>query len=286
MSIAQKRYLENIVSKYLHATFDNETVSDNIAYGYIEAFKRAINFKDIIRKHLTFQKGKNSTFKPVDIIDFMIDANILGYSRFTHMDDLKDDVTYQKIKQHVMPSEKVCRDLIEAMANNMSGQSAMTLRNINKDILAQMAKYQGSRNVTMNIDDTVCTIFGDQEGAEVGYNPRYKGRSSFKEKLAVLHASHEVIDLTLESGKNSIQNDLIGFINSAKAMLPAKWNLTTVRMDSGTYSDKVLSSLEDQGLKYVIKCKKYEHVKCIIDTVIAHEHFSPWIEIDKMFSVN
>ncbi len=57
-------------------------------------------------------------------------------------------------------------------------------------------------------------------------------------------------------------------------------------MDSGTYSDKVLTFLESRNLKYVVKCKKYEHIQWIIQTAIAHEHLSPWQDIGKVFSVN
>ncbi len=40
------------------------------------------------------------------------------------------------------------------------------------------------REVWLDIDDTVITLFGNQEGAVVGYNPRYRGRPSHKAKVA------------------------------------------------------------------------------------------------------
>src|ERR1019366_5342212 len=36
-----------------------------------------------------------------------------------------------------------------------------------------------------DLDSTVLTVFGHQEGAEVGYNPRYRGKRSYDPLLCV-----------------------------------------------------------------------------------------------------
>lgn len=286
MSISYQAENEKTSPKIFKATFDNNTASDNLAFSYVESFKQTIGFLNILRNRLTYLKSSNSTFSTVDIIDYMADALILGYSRFYHMDILRGDKAYARIKDRKLPSEKVCRDLIRELALQMPEEAAKALRLVSKDILSQMAELGTARDVFLDIDDTVCTIYGNQEGAEVGYNPRYKGRASFKEKLAVISGTRELVNLTLEGGKHNIQNGLIDFILSSHALLPESWHLAGVRMDSGTYSDPVLTFLESRQLKYVIKCKKYEHIRWIIQTVIAHEHLSPWQDIDKVFSVN
>ena len=272
--------------KILQATFNNSTVSGNGTFAYVEHFKQTIEFMDILRRQLPYMKGSNSTFQTAEVIDFMIDALILGHSRFSHMEALRKDEAYVRIKERQMPSEKVCRDLIERLAEEMPEAAAEALRMINRDILLQMANLGSPRDVCLDIDDTVCTVYGDQEGAEVGYNPQYKGRASFKEKLAVISGTRELVDLTLEGGKHHIQNELTDFIQSCRTLLPESWRLNTIRMDSGAYSDPVLTFLEEEQLTYVIKCKKYDHIQWIIDTVIRQEHLSPWQEIDKSFSVN
>ncbi len=286
MNISHWAQIGKTSPKILQATFDNSTVSDHAAFAYFEHFKQIIGFPDILDQRLPCLKGSNSTFPTAEVVDFMIDALILGHTRFSHMEALRKDEAYTHFKERAMPSEKVCRDLIERWAEEMPEDAAESLRMSNRDILHQMARLGTSRNVRLDIDDTVCTVYGEQEGAEVGYNPRYKGRASFKEKLAVISGTRELVDLTLEGGKNTIQSELMVFIQSCRTLLPKSWHLTTIRMDSGAYSDPVLTFLEDEKLKYVIKCKKYDHIRWIIDTVIRQEHLSPWREIDKTFSVN
>lgn len=46
------------------------------------------------------------------------------------------------------------------------------------------ARMEPTREVWLDFNDTVVTLFGHQEGAEVGYNPRYRGRPSHKIKVA------------------------------------------------------------------------------------------------------
>lgn len=73
---------------------------------------------------------------------------------------------YIKFKGNA-PSEKVCRDLLL----DLPGQTKSELRWINKQVISLKAKSEGYRDVAMDIDDTVCTVYGDQEGAGVGYDP-------------------------------------------------------------------------------------------------------------------
>jgi hypothetical protein len=50
-------------------------------------------------------------FTTAEIIEYLIDSNILGYSRFNATEDLGKDIGYKNIKEtDRLPSEKVCRD--------------------------------------------------------------------------------------------------------------------------------------------------------------------------------
>jgi hypothetical protein len=118
-------------------------------------------------------------------------------ARFNHMDELRCDNAYLKLKSQAL-SEKVCRDLLL----NLSARTASELRLINKQLLTRKARSEGCRSVVLNIDDTVCTVYGDQEGASVGCNPKKNGRQFFKEKVGILASTNEVINLTLENRKH------------------------------------------------------------------------------------
>lgn len=54
------------------------------------------------------------------------------------------------------PSEKVCRDLLNALPEN----ACDNLRALNKSLLKIQANTQPPKEVMMDFDDTVVTVFG------------------------------------------------------------------------------------------------------------------------------
>ncbi|WP_019907280.1 IS1380-like element ISTps2 family transposase [Thermoanaerobacter indiensis] len=282
MSLTLNLPKEKGFSKYiLPATFDNFTVSNNVTFTYIQAFKEKIGFNKILSSILSFKKAPNAVFQPAEIIDFMIDSVIQGNTRFLHMEQLRYDNAYTEIKGHKVPSEKVCRDLIKAMPES----SLEELRLINKTLLSLQSKGT-KREVIMNFDDTVCTIFGEQEGASVGYNPRYHGRPSFKEKIGIIANTDELVNVTLEEGKHHTNHGFLDFVKSCEEQLPENWIIKRVRVDRGAFDYDNILYFESKGYEYVMKAKNQAWIRCFIDYVNQREHLYPWTEIDKTFSVN
>ena len=60
------------------------------------------------------------------------------------------------------------------------------LHRFNDWLLAQFIRRPEHRSrLILDLDSTVVTVFGRQEGAEVGYNPRYRGKRSYDPLLCV-----------------------------------------------------------------------------------------------------
>ena len=279
MILAQNQISLNRNQNILPAKFTNSTVSKHASISYLQDFKDKIGLTQLLEDGLTYQKHHNCLFTTVETIDFLLDAAVLGYTRFNHMDQLRYDNAYTILKGGA-PSEKVCRDLLL----NMPESAKTELRWINRQLLARKAKTEGCRNVVLNIDDTVCTVYGSQEGSGIGYNPGKKGRASFKEKVGILGTTNEIINLTLEDGKHHTNYELESFMRKCRILLPDEWILQRVRIDSGAYDIDNLDYLDSSGLEFVIKCKKYAHIKLIIDVVKQKEHLYDWQPIDDMFS--
>lgn len=265
----------------VRAKFNNSTVSSNVTVTYLEAFKKRIGFRTLIENSLTYRKHHNAIFSATDTIDFMINAAILGYSRFTHMDVLRHDGVFSETMNFKVPSEKVCRDLLL----DMPAETANELRQLNKKLLELQAVQEGPREVTLNIDDTVVTVFGHQEGSAIGYNPRYKGRPSYKEKLCIVANTDEVLNVTLESGSSHLNNNFMDFYKSCLDILPKNWYVKRIRVDKAVFDQKNLKEWEDSQVEYVVKVRMNQSVKKIIDYVNQHPAYYPWTEIDRTFSV-
>jgi hypothetical protein len=282
MSLPQNNTKINSFNKLnIPAKFDSRTVSSCPAFSYLEAAKSSIDFKSLISDNISYQKAPNAIFQPADIIDFMVDTSILGYSRFSHYENLREDAGYLQIKNFNVPSEKVCRDLLKAMPE----ESVNELRELNKNLLATIAKTQPAKEVILDFDDTVCTVFGNQEGSANGYNPRYKGRPSFKEKVGIISKTDELLNLTLEEGTHHSNHEFLSFLESCIETLPKTWYLKRIRADRGFFDQKNFRYCEDNGIEYVIKAKMQNGVKKIIDYANENPDQYPWVKIDNTFSV-
>jgi len=82
----------------------------------------------------------------------MIDAVILGYTRFSQMEQLRNDVCYAEIRGEASPM--VCRDLLKLLPADANTK----LCALNKSLLNLQANSQPIREIMLDFDDTVVTV--------------------------------------------------------------------------------------------------------------------------------
>lgn len=267
----------------MRAEFNDTKVTSVATFTYVELFKRIINLPSILKDGVAYEKGANSVFETAEIIEYLIDCIILGYSRFSHTEYLRNDVGYKKIKEtDRLPSEKVCRDLL----NDLQPETLIELRNINKQILELKSQTEEVREVCINFDDTVITIFGNQKGSGVGYNPRYNGRPSFKEKVGFISGTDELLDITLENGKHHSNYEFLDFFKKCVDQLPKRYIIKRVRLDRGFFDEDNFLYFEEQGIEYVVKAKMYSTIKKIINYINEQSKDFSWQPISSNFSVS
>lgn len=266
----------------LKAKFNDKKVTTAANFIFLELFKKIIGLSNLINDGISYEKSANSTFHVAEIIEYLIDANILGFSRFSHIEDLRRDEGYKKIKDcEILASEKVCRDLLKSLPE----EALLELRAINKQILELKSKTEKIREVCINFDDTVVTIFGNQEGSGIGYNPRYNGRPSFKQKVGFISGTDELLNITLEDGKHHSNYEFLDFFKKCVDQLPTRYLLKRVRLDRGFFDEKNFTYFEDEGIEYVVKCKMYSSLKKVIEYINENPKDFKWQNISSNFQV-
>lgn len=99
MKIISQNINSEIKKLNLKANFNDKIVSSVATFTYVELFKKIINLSALIKNGVAYKKGDNSVFSAAETIEYLIDANILGYSRFNSIEDLRKDAGYKKIKE-------------------------------------------------------------------------------------------------------------------------------------------------------------------------------------------
>ena len=260
---SQKK-LERLAAKTnLPVTFDNASVTAYGNFGLFETFKKVVGLKELFHNYTDIKRRHNCIYTAHEIIDTMVDAVALGLLRFSHMEALKQDPGYQTIKNYeTVPDERTLRYLLAKLTEKHVEQ----LRKVNDALLSLKADLDSPRSVWLDFDDSVITVFGNQEGSEVGYNPRYHGRSSYKVKVAFVSGSSELINADLCGGKTASNGGFLDFLKETLAKIdPRKTVVEGIRIDRGFFDEANFIYLEDEGLQYVCKGKMTVGMKKIIN---------------------
>jgi len=277
----EKYRLQKKIRKYnLSITFDNDTTTKFANFGSVEAFKQAIGFKDLISKTFTMRKAPNSKFQSPEMLDFLFDAQVLGLSRFEHINDLRYDLGYLKIKGDLkdFPEETAFRRLFKSLETNPLEE----LRSINQQLIAMHAVTKDPIEVWLDCDDTVITLHGSQEGGEVGYNPRYHGRPSIKAKAAFIAETAETANLKAYGGKTHSNGEFLDFFKETEQLLPHNYITKGVRLDKGFFDEKNFEYFESRALLYVCKAPMRGGLKKVVNYLNEQ---NLWQELDEYYSV-
>ncbi len=260
--------------------FDNRNTTAFGSFALVETFKRAVGFSKMIAEEFDKPKGTNSVYSSEDLLEMLVDANILGASRFTHSEMLQKDPGYHRVKGiDRFPDERTFR----RMLSELNAVHVEELISLNRRLLQAKSHTEQPREVWIDIDDTVITLFGEQSGGHVGYNPRYRGRPSYSSRVAFLGGSDEIINLELSPGSMRGTEGFEEFFIDCERALPHKWVVRGVRCDAGFSSDTTFSFLEDRQLLYACKVKKTKRLQGCIDYI---DRMSMWQQLDENYCVS
>lgn len=270
-----ERKLKHVLLK---PEFNNETTTAFGNFHLLETFKQSIDLNGIIRETFTLKKGPNSVYSAEDTLGFLIDSCALGHSRFEHTEALRFDPGYKDVKGIARyPSEKVFRDFF-ALFNL---EHLKELCEINRLLIELRSQWEGPKEVWFDLDSTTITLFGEQEGGEVRYNARYRGRPSFELMLCFVNDTSELIYIEICPEGQTPKTEFRDFLSKCESLLPKNYVLRGLRIDKGFFSESNIEYLEENSLAYVAKVPQYSNVRHYLETVPEEE----WIEVNEFTSV-
>jgi len=240
-------------------------------------------------------------------------AGLVGFGRFTHdigldrklverFDDMKSgpNLVYRMGIQLRLLLDAIVADEdrvfgIEALAADrlfcrLAGGSVPSidtlyrdLRRFDEDHLAALEQLMAEQGMVglhrspqvlhVDVDSTVEPVFGHQEGALPGPNPRYHGRPSYHPLLACLAETATCIGAILRPGDRGFGEQdvatILGWLNRLRHRLDSRTTIT-VRVDSAGDCTAVLSALQQDQFRFVVKLKATED---LVGAALLHGHW-------------
>ena len=220
---------------------------------------------------LGLAKAANAIFPTHRILQMLIIGWILGCERLFHFKSLQGDALIaqalgSRVPHHTLLNKELLR------LGKAHDHLAPALRKLNVEIIVP----QLPDALILDLDSTVETVYGNQQGAEVGYNSHKRGRKSLHPLLVYEGQSRMLVNAALRPGNTSSSTDVLAFARQTLALLHSH-NVRYARFDKGFGGEDFYAFWESRQIGYVGKLKwtsrLQEHVK-------ACEHWQRFVDED------
>jgi hypothetical protein len=221
------------------------------AWGGMGLMKRLLDHMDFasaLQQAELPQPGSNRGYRPEQLImQFMLSV-WCGANRFEHAEVTRHDPVLKQLfgfKQ--MANFKAIMRLFRKFTQADNERIANSL-------YAWQFQQLSIDGLTLDLDSTVMTRCGTQEGAARGYNPTKPGRVSHHPLMAFISDTRMIANCWLRPGNTASANNVTAFLDCTLSHLAGK-RIGLLRADSGFSDDAFLSTLEARKLSHIIALK-------------------------------
>jgi hypothetical protein len=204
---------------------------------------------------------RNADYPAADLILALLYATIAGLRRINKTELLQYNGTFlDLLGLRRFPDQSTLRRFLKRLPI----KSIRQLVGLHDRLRSQLFSLpQTPSSLIFDLDSVVLTLYGHQQGARVGYNPKKKGRRSYHPLLCFEAYRQEFWHGSLRPGNTIANTGVVFFLQRCLAKVPAciARSRIRVRADSGFFGGKFIGTLENQGLGYVIVAKEYRPIK-------------------------
>ena len=113
-------------------------------------------------------------------------------------------------------------------------------------------------HIAIDIDTTVETIYGNQEGGRVGHNPKHRGKKGYRPILCFIEQTREYLYGKLRKGKTVSGEETAKVIGTLKNHLPSCVQKVLLRADAEFMSWNSVEAALDEGYDFIFSNKQCE----------------------------
>lgn len=227
-----------------------------------------IGFKTLIKNNIDLpQPGSNRGYDVPTILESFIASVWCGANRFSHTEITRHDKALGQIFDW---DDTPGQDTFKRFFAKFTQGTNQRVSDYFYSWIFDNFKFD---HFTLDIDSSVLTRYGVQEGSKKGYNPNKKGRPSHHPLIAFIDDVKLVANMWLRSGNTSSANNFLAFLEDTLNKLKNK-TVGLIRLDSGFFQANIMELLETKMIDYVIAVKFTHPIQRII------KENNSWILLD------
>jgi hypothetical protein len=226
---------------------------------FFTEFMRVLQLRRFLTRHLRYPR-RNQDYQLSQMILSLVYPITLGLDRLETASLLRSDGTFQYLTGLPgYPSPQSLRRFLLQAAPDFREQ----LHRVNNYLLQRHFIHRPDRRsrLILDLDSTVVTVFGRQEGAAVGYNPRYRGKRSYDPLLCLEANSSFLWDVELRCGDAGTWAGSEELLACCFHSIPSDIRELRVRADAGFGYGPVLEMLEARPAQYAVVARMIPSLK-------------------------
>ena len=229
-------------------------------YGGLFLIQRFCNKLDLRRRLQRILRAAPAwtDFDPVDLVLMILFLLIAGVQRFNKSDKLQYDGFFLSLLGlGSLPDETSIRRFLKRLSPDAIRQIVRLHDQLRRDLFA---RPRSRSSLEFHLDSVVLTLYGKQQGARLGYNPKAKGRRSYHPILCFENHGQEFWHGSLRPGDAGANTGARFFVQRILAKVPSQVARSRIRFlaDAGFFSGKLVADLDQVGCGYTIVCRSYE----------------------------
>lgn len=244
----------------LHFSFTDASLTHFGGMVLVQRFCSKLHLRHRLqhRLHLPSRRGD---YAPADLILALLFAVIAGLRRINKTEVLQYNGTFLSLLGlERFPDQSSLRRFLRRLTPDNIRQLVRLHDQLRR--LLFTAPHPASALI-FDVDSVVLTLYGQQQGARVGYNPKKKGRRSYHPLLCFEAGRQEFWHGSLRRGDTGANTGVLHFLRRVLAKAPSiiPRSRIRVRADAGYFSGKLVRWLETQALGYVVVAREHRRIK-------------------------
>ena len=242
------------------------------AYGqmpyFIEFLKTAGLFDDWVAACPLDYRSPNAPDER-DVLGTLLLSLLAGHRRYAHISSIRGDGVNPELlgMSKVVSEDSVRRAFQKADEEACGGWLREHLQRSYEPLLEEPW--------ILDVDSTVKPLYGHQQGAELGYNPRKPGRPSHVYHTYFVANLRLVLEVEVQPGNQTAssyaQPALWEFVDGLKP----EQRPTLLRGDVGWGSERMIREAEQRELPYLFKLRQSRGVKALLQRLFRGEEWEP-----------
>lgn len=203
-----------------------------------------------------------------DILGTLLLSILAGHKRYAHITALRcDGINPGLLGINKIISEDSMRRAFLKMEEN-AGISWLQ-QHLNKCYMPLLEVPW-----VLDIDTTVKVLYGKQEGAVVGYNPKKPGRPSHTYHTYSIANLRLILEVEVQPGNQMAARYSAPDLWALLERLPCKRWPQFLRGDCAFGTDGVMNIAEEKGVSYLFKLKMSKNVKRLLEKLMMNQEWS------------